>query len=55
MIIRCIVLDHVNALKWEIIVHGLYRGEMGLFYFEGFHKIDLEVTIKRTISQYNSD
>jgi len=48
MIIRYIVLERVNALKLEIIVQGLYRGNMGLFYFEEFHKINLEVTIKRT-------
>ena len=55
MIIRYIVLERVNASKWEIILHGLYRGEMGLFYFEEYHRISLEVTIKRTINQYNSD
>jgi len=55
MIIRYIVAQRVNLLKWEIIVHGLYRGKMGLLHFEEFHKINLEVTIKRTISQYNSN
>jgi len=52
MIIRYIVLERVNVLKWEIIVHGLYRGKMGLFHFEEFNKINLDVTIKHTTSQY---
>jgi len=36
MIIRYIVLERVNALKWETILHGFYREKMGLFISRNF-------------------
>jgi hypothetical protein len=34
MIIRYIVLQHVNAIKWKISLHGLYMRKMDLLYIE---------------------
>lgn len=36
MIIRYIVLQRANALKWEIILQLLYSGKNGVILFRGF-------------------